>query len=96
MCSVLGIRDWDGAPRRVHAARETSRRDRCGIKKTRRGRVFLMALRETCPETYFHETCPGGLSQNMPKKFMPGKYAQKSMPGKCCQITHFRGTCHIR
>ena len=43
-CSVLGIRDWDGAPRRVHAARETSRRDRCGIKKTRRGRVFLMAL----------------------------------------------------
>ena len=52
-CSVLGIRNWDGAVRRVHAARETSRRDRCGIMKTRRGRVFLMALRETCPENLF-------------------------------------------
>ena len=49
-CSVLGIRNWDGAVSRVHAARETSRRDRCGMKKPRRGRVFLMALRETCPE----------------------------------------------
>ena len=41
---MLGIRDWDRAPRRGHAAGEASRRDRCGIKKTRRGRVFLMAL----------------------------------------------------
>ena len=52
-CSVLGIRNWDGAVRRVHVARETSRRDRCGIKKTRRGRVFLIAMRETCPENLF-------------------------------------------
>ena len=43
-CGVLGIRDWDRAPRRGHAAGEASRGDRCGIKKTRRGRVFLMAL----------------------------------------------------
>ena len=41
---MLGIRDWDEAPRRGHAAGEASRRDRCGIKKTCRGRVFLMAL----------------------------------------------------
>ena len=42
---MLGIRDWDEAPRRGHAAGQASRRDRCGNKKTRRGRVFFMALR---------------------------------------------------
>ena len=77
-CSVLGSRNWDGAVRRVHAARETSRRDRCGIKKTRRGRVFHMALRKTGPQN----TCPWDMSgwfyhQTCPKKLMPGKYAQK-------------------
>ena len=30
--SALGIRDWDGAPRRGPAAGEGSRRDRCRIK----------------------------------------------------------------
>ena len=51
-CSALGIgiRDWDGAPRRGPAAGEASRRDRCRIKiagkkkKTNWGAWFYFTL----------------------------------------------------
>ena len=59
-CSVLGSRNWDGAVRRVHAAREFPAGIAAELRKHVEVAFFLWYCGKHVQKIYFHETCPGG------------------------------------
>ena len=59
-CSVLGSRNWDGAVRRVHAAREFPAGIAAELRKHVEVAFFLWHCGKQAHKTHVHGTCPGG------------------------------------